>query len=329
MPSILLISTANPNIDRYSRRDYERLENFAQLDHVRQHRLIGSPDDADLILFVGSSQPAFQDVIASDVYRSYPEKSVLFESGDRVIPLLPGIYAGLQKNWAALSCGAALSGFYLRVAENDSLDISEPIEDCRYLYSFLGSTKNHRVRGKVLCLQDSRAFLKDSSQDSVQQVDGVRGNNKDRGILFRDVIANSKFVLCPRGIGVSSWRLFETMRAGRVPVVISDQWAPPVGPDWGSFCVFVRERDISTIPRLLAEREGEAPLLGRRARDEWLSFYDKNVIFNTVVDAGFMALDRFKKRKRWLYPLRRLQYLDPFFARHWLVSPWLKRHLKG
>ncbi len=329
MALILLTSTANDDLVRYSRRDYERLLTYSTLDSVRHHCLTDSPEAADIILYVGSSESAYMDVRKCALYRAYPQKSVLFESGDKIIPLLPGIYAGLQKNWAALSCGAALSGFYIRVAENDSLDIFEPIEDCRYLYSFIGSTKNHRVRRKVLCLQDSRAFLKDSSQDSIQQADGVRGNNKDRGILFRDVMANSKFVLCPRGIGVSSWRLFETMRAGRVPVVISDQWAPPIGPDWGSFCVFVRERDVSTIPRLLAEREGEAPLLGRRARDEWLSFYDKNVIFNTVVDSGLMALERFKKRNRWLYPLRRLQYLDPFFARHWLVSPWLKRHLKG
>ncbi len=38
----------------------------------------------------------------------------------------------------------------------------------------------------------------------------------------------------PRGIGASSVRIFEAMRAGRAPVIISDDWiVPPVG-DWGS-----------------------------------------------------------------------------------------------
>lgn len=324
-----LTSTASDEVARYSRRDYERLLYFSTLDQVGRHFLTDSPDNADVVLFVGSSEPSFRDVMTSTIYKSHSNKSVLFESGDRCIPLLPGVYAGLQKNWSRFSCGAAVSGFYIRVTENDSLDISEPIEDSRYLYSFIGNRRNHPIRKEILRLVDLRAFLRDSSRDPVQQADGACGSNQVRGRLFRDVMANSKFVLCPRGIGISSWRLFETMRAGRVPVIISDQWVPPVGPDWTTFCIFVKEREITSIPQLLTKREGEAPLLGQKAREEWLRFYDEKVIFNTVVESGLLALEQFHHRKKWLYALRRLQYLDPFFARHWLVSPWVRRQLRG
>lgn len=157
-----LTSTASDAVATYSRRDYERLLNFSALDQVGRHFLTDSADGADIILFIGSSEPSYRDVQTSEIYRSHPDKSVLFEFGDRCIPLLPGVYAGLQKNWSAFSCGAALSGFYIRVAENDSLDICEPVEDGRYLYSFVGNINNHRVRREILRLQDSRAFLRDS-----------------------------------------------------------------------------------------------------------------------------------------------------------------------
>ena len=67
-------------------------------------------------------------------------------------------------------------------------------------------------------------------------------------------IKDSAFVLCPRGGGTSTFRLFETMMLGRVPVILSDQWVPRVGPDWESFSLRVMERDVSKVPRLLESR---------------------------------------------------------------------------
>jgi len=40
---------------------------------------------------------------------------------------------------------------------------------------------------------------------------------------YARLIANSKFVLCPQGVGPSSLRLFETLLMGRAPVIISDE----------------------------------------------------------------------------------------------------------
>ena len=41
------------------------------------------------------------------------------------------------------------------------------------------------------------------------------------------------------------------MMLGRVPVIVSDQWVPPDGPDWESFSMRVKEREVDTIPAML------------------------------------------------------------------------------
>ena len=47
---------------------------------------------------------------------------------------------------------------------------------------------------------------------------------------FRSVMGRSRFVLCPRGKGTSSIRLYEALAYGCVPVIISDDWVAPAGP---------------------------------------------------------------------------------------------------
>jgi hypothetical protein len=36
---------------------------------------------------------------------------------------------------------------------------------------------------------------------------------------------------CPAGIGPATYRLFEAMELGRVPVILSDEWVPRKGLD--------------------------------------------------------------------------------------------------
>src|SRR4029077_18783462 len=92
------------------------------------------------------------------------------------------------------------------------------------------------------------------------------------------------FVLCPRGLSVSSIRLFETMRMGRAPVILSAGWVAPTGPRWASFALRIREREFARIPRLLEEREGEAVQMGERARKEWEEWFSEEVLFHPLVE---------------------------------------------
>jgi hypothetical protein len=81
-------------------------------------------------------------------------------------------------------------------------------------------------------------------------------------------------VLCPRGIGTSTFRLFETMQSGRVPVILSDAWVPSAGIDWNAVSLRVPERDIARLPEIctaaLPRWDGMARE-ARRAWEEWFS----------------------------------------------------------
>ncbi|HEV2427567.1 MAG TPA: exostosin family protein, partial [Acidimicrobiales bacterium] len=75
-------------------------------------------------------------------------------------------------------------------------------------------------------------------------------------------------------LGTATYRLFEVLAAGRVPVILSDDWVPPKGPDWDSFSIRWPEARIPELPAELERRQAEAPVMGIRARqafDEWFA----------------------------------------------------------
>ncbi len=326
MAKVNLACEADEKEAAFSRRDFNRFAQFAELDKLKHHRICADPKAADIIVFVGSSSQNYKDITDSEIYKAHKKKCVAFVSSDKIIPLLPGLYVSLERNWVFDRCKSFASGYYLRVAENSSMDIKESIDDAKFLYSFTGSSQTNPMRKKICSLEDERAYIRDTSKDDRRQDDGVDGENSERGMLYRDVMANSKFILCPKGGSPSSWRLFETMRAGRVPVIVSDDWSRPIGPEWDSFALFVAEKDIDSIPQLLLGKEPIAKQFGDRARQEWEKWYAPDVIFNTTIDQMVDLLAHRKSDSVFLKVLVYLQYLRPFFFRYWLLSP-IKRKI--
>ena len=123
-----------------------------------------------------------------------------------------------------------------------------------------------------------------------------------QGMDFATIMAESKFMLCPRGIGTSSYRLFETMEAARAPVVISDHWVPPPHINW-DFIVRVKQRDIKKIPDLLRSISDEADERGAAARKAWCQAYGPDVLFDTAAESvAYLMYERkyMKDADRWL-----------------------------
>jgi len=87
-----LTSTTISAEDRYSRRDLERLLNYASLDEVKRHSICHNPEVADVIARAGSSRPGLLDIKASSTIQQHRHKSGIFYSGDKSIPTLPGVY---------------------------------------------------------------------------------------------------------------------------------------------------------------------------------------------------------------------------------------------
>ena len=221
---------------------------------------------ADVILFVEAYGAGwyFEKVRSHPLTKKYREKCFLFCSNPLVIPLLPGIYTAIEKRRAS---SRTISGFYLGQPKNEFLTFTPPSADLPYLYSFVGSTNTAGVRGQLATLVHPRGLLQDTSADYARVLHGQMNADEQREYRRRYAEATraSKFVLCPRGISVSSIRVFETMSMGRVPVILSDDWVPPPGPVWEK-CRFVCGRVNGNVPRILEERRMKPSRWGTRAR---------------------------------------------------------------
>jgi len=68
---------------------------------------------------------------------------------------------------------------------------------------------------------------------------------------YRRLMAWTHFVLCPRGIGNYSYRLYETLASGRIPIIHADHPLPD-GPDWDSLVLRVSDEALAD-PKALSQ----------------------------------------------------------------------------
>ncbi|MFN2509188.1 MAG: exostosin family protein [Chthoniobacterales bacterium] len=295
---------------------------------------------ADIILFVESYGAGwhFERVRRHPFTRRYREKCFIFCANPFVIPFLPGIYTSINQRWASRR---TISGFYLGLPKNEFTTFTPPTADLPYLFSFMGSIQNAPVRRQISSLFHPRSFFQDTSSDFARVLHR-RMDARERRDYYRryaEMTKASKFVLCPRGLSVSSIRLFETMRMGRAPVILSDGWVPPPAPSWEKFAIRVPEKDCAQIPRILEEREPDAVRMGELAREEWMQWFSEEAAFHRVVEWCLMILERRKISERLARWPVYLQYLRPFHFRRVVggnlravrraVTPSANHHLAG
>lgn len=326
MARVVLLS-ATPADDGYGEhlRPLRGLQQSAAADKFSEHVLTEDAESADAIIFAENYGAGwhFERVREHEFVRSYREKCFIFSSNPLVIPFLPGVYSGLGRRW---SSSRTVAGFYTGQPPNEFTTYSPPEPDLPYLYSFMGSTRNAPVRLKLASLSHPRSLFQDTSADYARVLDGQMSlrERRDYHRRYAELTKASKFILCPRGVSSSSIRLFETMRMGRVPVVLSDDWLPPPGPCWEKFCVRVREKRFAQVPRILEEREDDAEAMGKLARAQWEDWFSEEAAFHRVVEWCLELKHRRlipEEVSRW--PVY-LHYLRPFHLR--LV---VKRKLGG
>jgi hypothetical protein len=123
--------------------------------------------------------------------------------------------------------------------------------------------------------------------ERVQDFVSFNGSSHDfvgRRAHFIEIVRRSKFVLCPRGMATSSFRLYEAIAAGRVPVVLSDRWVQPVGPDWPSFSVRWPERLASQLPAYLESIEDRYESMATAASAVFDRWFRPDVAFHRMVE---------------------------------------------
>lgn len=253
---------------------------YANNDSVGRHELCEDPEEADVILFVESGQ--FDDYLYKTLLKhpyilKYPYKTFMYNELDKPWCTLPGLYTSMPQNRYDPNRQVA---FPFLVTPNRFVPQIHRWQVKReWLFSFVGAV-SHQLRRRVAALENPG--VRDTSEFSVWHADAAERSSQ--GLVFAESMAKSHFVLCPRGLGASSYRPFEAMQAARAPVIIADNWVPPPHTDW-DFALFVPESDVEAIPELLAERVNEAADRGQAAREAWEAVYAPTVMFDTVAQS--------------------------------------------
>ena len=293
-----------------------------------RHVLASDPESADVVLFTECHLLGWdwrlQRIRDTAVARRFPGKTYVYDERDRPWCTLPGSYVSMpafafREDWQVPASYYQVSEPWERVQIPDARRTAPDL-----LFSFIGS-RTHPCREAIFELSSSRSVI-ECVDDGFAFFDPSSTNFAARTTRFAEIVYRSKFVLCPRGRGTSSIRLYETMAAGRVPVIIADNWVPPTGPDWNSFSIRWPERRIDELPELLHLLEPRAGAMGALAHEEFETWFAPRVSFDTLMD-GIERLHQHRLRREFpSHGIRNLGYANAALfgvgtrVRHWAAE---------
>jgi len=257
---------------------------LAGQDRFRVHRLTENPDSADAILFLDGHQHyrdiSLRAISEHPLVRQNRRKALIYSELDQPWCAMPGLYVSMPKrsfDWRRQRACSYLLLLNTFVAADDNESVTPSL-----LFSYMGR-RCHPVRDRILKLRHQRAHIEDTTAidffgDSSDEV--IRHKHR-----YASVIRNSKFVLCPRGGGLASFRLFETMAAGRVPVIISNGWVPPLGPVWDQATIRVKESQVKHVASIVESYESAFESMSQAARSAWEQWFAPDVIFHRMIES--------------------------------------------
>lgn len=278
-------------------------------DPAAESLVTKDPAEADVIIFAENhpgQDPYFRKVLSNDIYKRYRHKCVLYHDADRSITPIPTISPSIEA-WQYNPKHKRIMHYVARLCENETINngVIEFSNDRKYLYNFIGA-RTHKLRTALFEMDHpSDSYLKDTTGFHAWLMTEAEKAAYEQE-YFR-VMQDSLFVLSPRGIGPCTYRLFETLQLGRVPVIISDAWLKIPNMDWKKFSVSVPESKIRDIPSILNELKGDAVSMGRIARQHWedyfspkVSLHHLSVAANELITHKYGLLDSLRDHSQFL-----------------------------
>lgn len=261
--------------DEVAREWNRRIETISAFQ-TAETKIVSSLEEADCIL-----RPDAPALKGNPIFSHFNPKlsplpsQLVWDSGDFPTGRWPGLYCALPKN---LFDPARHRSFCYPNAFNECVQHFDPA-DARYEIGFVGGITSG-LRARIV-----RALQQENRSDILVKIQsGPWGRMFDRSgvpvkLEYAELLRRSRFFLCPRGNGVGSIRLFETLQAGRVPVIISDAYVLPEGIDWESCSVRIAEKDIDQLPALIACHHERWQILAMNARKVWEDhFSDRSLL---------------------------------------------------
>ncbi len=262
------------------------------------HALAASPEEADLIVLCGSFTRDPHLLTGHPLYRRFRSKTAVYSCDDHYCPLAPGVYAsprrGLSTVLGRVQSHAYASSYGLR-ANAAVLDAAGHLDrgaqvPKSLLCSFEGSSTS-RLRRRLFALDvdPEEAHIRDTSSSYRHFVESPSRRQGAAQEHYVTTMLSSHFVLCPRGVGTGTLRLFEAMSLGVAPVLLSDRYVLPRGPAWDSFLVRIPERRAGDVVAILRPLAPQSEARARLARAAWEQWFAPEVLFDRLVDAAASA----------------------------------------
>ena len=281
MNKVLLLTT-NPNAmngDFWT--SFRRIERSLTSERSNWLRAT-TAEEADIILFTDPTDSLLRDVRQHSIYKAHREKAMVNCDHDVAYPLVPGLYTSLRQGrfnprWSE-------GGYYVKVLDHEWVIATPLVTPSRHLCSFVGTFDTHPIRECLARIDRSDVFVRDTSSGAGRlcgQSTTVYDSWKRE---YAQSLCDSAFILCPRGVAPSSYRIFEAMKAGRVPVIISDDWVAPVGPAWEQFSLRVAERHIARVAEVCAANADRAADMGQLAAIAFTDYFSIESCATTILD---------------------------------------------
>lgn len=282
------------------------------------------PTAADLVVF-GSDEIGY--INNSALYHSYKRKSICITETDIPTFRLPGLYAANERSFFTASRTKTVN-YFLSEIDRANIAVRQLIGqkvEKKYLYSFMGGSNSwarKRLFRSLHSTEDTVIEATDSYNHWSNDRKNAQAKERQRQ-HYAQVMASSKFSLCPRGCGLSSYRLFESMSLGVAPVIISDKWRPVEGVDW-SFAIFLKERHIPGIDRIVRSHQGEWEGRGQAGQAEYKRLLGRDVVVSMLYrQMADLAAGYSPAREAVMGPVTRLRAAKR--EAYWAIYGCLKR----
>jgi hypothetical protein len=261
------------------------------------YSITDNPNKADVIISPSALQldnanlrailkPLFRDEVSHFVW----------DWGDKPVGRLSGFYCSLQNSLFDKSRHRSMC---YPLTFNELVE-EFPQDDVTFNFGLVGGV-TAGVRERLFHIFKPTE-LENNSLFQIQPGDWSKvfdrtGSQSKRA--YANFLRKTRFILCPRGYGVGSVRLFETLKAGRVPVIISDGYVLPSGIDWNNCSIRIKEREIRSIPEVIYSKLDDWSRMAFNARDVFLSNFSEQTVMSYMVKNISQIQTELLKYKWW------------------------------
>jgi len=114
------------------------------------------------------------------------------------------------------------------------------------LFSFVGSHTTHPLRERMKSRIVGNNIIYRNEYHVTSEIFSNKYNKIKQEDEYKQILQRSLFSLCPRGSSCSSVRFWESLHAGSIPILISDNWLLPEW-DWNNTIIKIKEKEFESM----------------------------------------------------------------------------------